>query len=56
VAGETVLSEATSRALSAPADTVALPAQLVKGRETPIVAHKLTPPGTPAAAAAPKRT
>jgi class 3 adenylate cyclase/ActR/RegA family two-component response regulator len=52
-AGETVLSEATSRALSMPANTIALPWQLVKGRDTPIVAHKLAPPGIPAAAAGP---
>src|SRR6516165_2327339 len=43
-AGETVLSEATSRALSVPADTVALGSQLVKGRDTPINAYKLAPP------------
>jgi adenylate cyclase len=46
-AGETVLSAATSRALTVPANTVELPAQLVKGRETPIVAYKLARPGTP---------
>jgi adenylate cyclase len=50
-AGETVLSEATSRALTVPANTVALPSQLVKGRDTPIVACKLAQPGTPVAAA-----
>jgi len=50
-AGETVLSEATSRALSVPANTIALPSQLVKGRDTPLVAHKLAPPGIPVAAA-----
>jgi len=50
-AGETVLSETTSRALTVPANTVALPSQLVKGRETPIVAFKLALPGTPVAAA-----
>jgi adenylate cyclase len=52
-AGETVLSEATSRALSMPANTIALPSQLVKGRDTPIVAHKLAPPGILAAVAGP---
>ena len=52
-AGETVLSEATSRALTVPANTIALPSQLVKGRDTPIVAYKLTQPGTPVAAAEP---
>ena len=50
-AGETVLSETTSRALTVPANTIALPSQLVKGRETPIVAFKLALPGTPVAAA-----
>jgi adenylate cyclase len=49
-AGETVLSEATCRALAVPADTIALPSQLVKGRDTPVVAYKLTPPGVPVAA------
>jgi adenylate cyclase len=49
-AGETVLSEGTSRALSVPADTVALGSQLVKGRDTPINAYKLAPPGTPVTA------
>jgi adenylate cyclase len=49
-AGETVLSGATCRALAAPANTVALPSQLVKGRDTPIVAYKLASrPGVPAA-------
>jgi len=46
-AGETVLSEATSRALTVPANAIALPSQLVKGRDTPIVADKLAQPGTP---------
>jgi class 3 adenylate cyclase/FixJ family two-component response regulator len=49
-AGETVLSEATSQALAVPTNAVALPAQLVKGRDTPILAYKLTPPGIPAVA------
>jgi adenylate cyclase len=49
-AGETVLSEATHRALSLPAGAIALPAQQVKGRETPIVAYKLARSGTPVAA------
>jgi adenylate cyclase len=40
-AGETVLSEATLLALSAPMATVDLPPQLVKGRDTPVLAHKL---------------
>jgi adenylate cyclase len=55
-AGETVLSEGTSQALSMPADTIALPAQLVKGRDTPINAFKLTPPGVPAPAVIPMTT
>jgi adenylate cyclase len=53
VAGETVLSEATHRALTVPADAIALPAQLVKGRDTPISAYKLARSGTPVAAAGP---
>ena len=40
-AGETVVSEATLRALASPPLTVALPPQLVKGRETPVVAHRI---------------
>jgi adenylate cyclase len=40
-AGETVLSQATARALTAPAPMTALGAQLVKGRDTPVVAFKL---------------
>ncbi|HZY86851.1 MAG TPA: adenylate/guanylate cyclase domain-containing protein, partial [Gemmataceae bacterium] len=40
-AGETVLSEPTLRALAQPARTEALPPQLVKGRDTPVVAFKL---------------
>jgi adenylate cyclase len=40
-AGETVISEATRRALSMPAELAALPEQLVKGRDTPIIAYKL---------------
>jgi class 3 adenylate cyclase len=40
-AGETVLSEATLRALSFEVDTVALDPQLVKGRDTPVQAFKL---------------
>jgi len=44
--GETVLSEATVKALSAPVDVLPLPAQMVKGRDTPVVAFKLmTQPG-----------
>ena len=40
-AGETVLSEGTMRALTVTVDTVSLPSQLVKGRDTPIVAFKI---------------
>jgi adenylate cyclase len=41
-AGETVLSEATCKGLAVPANAVELPAQLVKGRDTPIIAYKIT--------------
>jgi adenylate cyclase len=41
-AGETVLSEATVKALAEPVDLVPLPLQMVKGRDTPVVAFKLT--------------
>jgi adenylate cyclase len=41
LAGETVLSEATVNALSARVDVLPLPAQMVKGRDTPVVAFKL---------------
>jgi adenylate cyclase len=44
-AGETVLSEATTKALTVPANLIPLPPQLVKGRQTPVVAFKLIPPG-----------
>ena len=50
-AGETVLSEATSKALTVPANLVALPAQLVKGRDTAIVAYKVAQLDLPALAA-----
>src|SRR6202167_5004817 len=40
-AGETVLSEATVRALSAPVESTLLPAQQVKGRDTPIICYKI---------------
>jgi adenylate cyclase len=40
-AGETVLSEATVKALRAPVDVLPLPAQIVKGRDTPVVAFKV---------------
>src|SRR5271155_586959 len=40
-AGETVLSDATRRALTIPVETTALPSQLVKGRDSPVVAYKI---------------
>jgi len=40
-AGETVLSAATRDVLSVPVPVAELPAQLVKGRETPVVAFKI---------------
>jgi len=40
-AGETVLSGATCKALTAPVGAVELPAQLVKGRDTPVIAYKI---------------
>jgi adenylate cyclase len=40
-AGETVLSEATVKALAVPVDVLPLPEQMVKGRDTPVVAFKL---------------
>jgi class 3 adenylate cyclase/ActR/RegA family two-component response regulator len=46
-AGETVLSAATVRALTVRANATALPAQLVKGRDTPIVAYKISQPASP---------
>ena len=46
-AGETVISSATRDVLSVPVPLVALPAQLVKGRETPVTPYKVGPPGTP---------
>jgi class 3 adenylate cyclase len=53
--GETVLSEATLQALTVAVPTVMLGSQLVKGRETPVVAYKIVctngrsaaDPGTP---------
>jgi class 3 adenylate cyclase len=53
-AGETVVSEATLRALSSPVDTVPLGAQMVKGRDTPVTAYKIIHlAGGPGAAARP---
>jgi class 3 adenylate cyclase len=40
-AGETVLSEATVNALTIEVSTVRLEPQLVKGRDTPVVAYKI---------------
>jgi adenylate cyclase len=40
-AGETVVSQGTVQAWQTQRETVALPPQLVKGRETPVVAYKL---------------
>jgi class 3 adenylate cyclase len=40
-AGETVVSQATVDGWHSPRPTVALPPQLVKGRDTPVVAYKL---------------
>jgi adenylate cyclase len=40
-AGETVLSEPTMRAVTTKLDVEALPTQLVKGRDTPVVAFKI---------------
>jgi class 3 adenylate cyclase len=47
-AGETVLAEATRSALAVPTEASALPAQLVKGRDTPVVAYKIAPVAAPA--------
>jgi adenylate cyclase len=52
-AGETVLSEGTLTALRDPVTTVALPAQLVKGRDTPVVAFRLIDEADPSAVLAP---
>ena len=40
-AGETVLSEATVAGLTVPPAAAALPPQLVKGRDTPVIAFKI---------------
>jgi class 3 adenylate cyclase/DNA-binding NarL/FixJ family response regulator len=52
-AGETVMSEGTLTALHASATTTALPPQLVKGRDTPVVAYKLIDAPDPVTASAP---
>ena len=44
-AGETVVSQGTVDAWERARETVALPAQLVKGRETPVIAYKLVGDG-----------
>ena len=50
--GETVLSEATVKALHSAVDTVLIGSQQVKGRATPITAYKIAyPGGLPPAAA-----
>jgi class 3 adenylate cyclase/DNA-binding NarL/FixJ family response regulator len=49
-AGETVISEATARALTGPAGLTPLPPQRVKGRNTPVIAFKVTRTTSPAAA------
>ena len=40
-AGQTVVSQGTLEAWRTPRETVALPPQLVKGRETPVIAYRL---------------
>jgi len=53
-AGETVVSSATRDLLTVPVPLTALPAQLVKGRQTPVAAFKAGPPGdAPAGGPAP---
>ena len=44
-AGETVVSQGTVDAWEMARETVALPPQLVKGRETPVIAYKLVDDG-----------
>jgi class 3 adenylate cyclase len=41
-AGETVMSDATRQSLRTPVAATALPSQIVKGRDTPVIAFKLT--------------
>jgi adenylate cyclase len=43
--GETVISDATMRALTTPVQATALGAQYVKGREAPVIAYKIFPDG-----------
>jgi adenylate cyclase len=52
-AGETVLSEGTLRGLREPVTTVALDPQLVKGRDTPVVAFRLVEEPDPSTVMAP---
>jgi class 3 adenylate cyclase len=52
-AGETVLSEGTVKALRDVVTTVALEPQLVKGRDTPVVAFKLIDESDPTTVMAP---
>jgi class 3 adenylate cyclase len=40
-AGETVVSQGTVEAWRTPRETVPLPPQLVKGRDTPVIAYRL---------------
>ncbi|HEV2428090.1 MAG TPA: adenylate/guanylate cyclase domain-containing protein [Acidimicrobiales bacterium] len=50
LAGETVLSQPTREAMSTPVEAVELDPQLVKGRDTPVVAYKIlaaAPAGRP---------
>jgi adenylate cyclase len=54
-AGETVLSEPTRAALTGPVTAAALPAQQVKGRDTPVIAYKIAPRGRAAAGPLPAR-
>ncbi|TVR28664.1 MAG: adenylate/guanylate cyclase domain-containing protein [Nitriliruptor sp.] len=48
--GETVLSSATMEALTAPIDAETLEPALVKGRQTPVAAHRFPPRAAPVAA------
>jgi adenylate cyclase len=52
-AGETVLSEGTLKALREAVTTVALDPQLVKGRDTPVVAFRLVEEPDPSTVMAP---
>jgi adenylate cyclase len=60
-AGETVLSAATVHALTMDVEFIALPAQRVKGRDTPVISYKIAagagwPAGLPSPAARPGGT